>query len=49
MRFYLLELTKVSLDVLTMGGSNYKKLFEIPVSTLLQKSKVSQVHVSNLA
>lgn len=40
---------KVSLDVLTVGGNNYKEWFEILVSTLLKKSQGSQVHLSNLA
>lgn len=40
---------KVSLDVFTVGGSNYKERFEILVSTLFQKSEVSQVHLSDPA
>lgn len=40
---------KVSFDVLTVGGSNYKDWFEILVSTLLQKCSGSQVHLNNLS
>ena len=39
---------KVSLGVFTAGGINCKERFEILVSTLLQKSEVSQVHLSDL-